>query len=253
MRRRWSISSITSILLVLAVIAGGCSGTDRAGDTRPGSTEREGRQSSTTTPLASSTTTQAVASTSGVTGVGGGGDIGVIGCSNTAQHVDGYLAASQLDRLIPMPLGGGDLIAWGDPSSAGYASYWQELSDHVVPGTVDAIWVQLCIRGRAPEMTADEQAALAHVLDRLRTQYGDLPIYVSGINLYEEGYVCRKTGEFGVAVAWDLVDWAIENHGVIEGPMTGPLGPGTVDDDGCHLSPAGEELVGAQLVAWFDG
>lgn len=253
MHRRWSISSITSILLLVVLIAGACSGDGRAGNTRPDTTQRENRQSSTTTPPISSTTSQPATSSSGVVGAGGGGDIGVIGCSNTAQHVDGYLAASELDRLIPMPLGGGDLVAWGDPGSEGYASYWQELSDHVIPGTVDAIWVQLCIRGREPEMTAGDQAALVHILDRLRTEYGDLPIYLSGINLYEDGYVCRKTGEFGVAVAWDLVGWAIENHGVIEGPMTGPLGPGTVDSDGCHLSPEGEELVGGQLVEWFDG
>lgn len=178
--------------------------------------------------------------------------MGVLGCSNTAQHVDGYLAASDADRLIPTPLGGGDLDTWADPASNGYESHWQEFLSHVIVGSVGSIWVQICPRGAGPEMTAEDQADLTAVIDRLRQEYGQLPIQVSGINLYEEGYICRKMGASGVDVSWALADWGVANLGLIRGPETGPLGPGTVDQDGCHLSPAGEALVGAQLVQWFD-
>jgi hypothetical protein len=101
-------------------------------------------------------------------------------------------------------------------------------------------------------MSEDHQAAFTHIVDRLRLHYGAIPIYVSGINLYEEGHVCRKMGEHGEEMSWDLAAWAVANLGLELGPETGPLGEGTVNDDGCHLAPAGQTLVGAQLVEWFD-
>ncbi len=252
MHREASTSPKTLLILVVLVVLAGCGG-DTSSSTRPNSTERE--RSSTTSPSALSTTTS-VGQTDDSTAVvsGGIGDIGVLGCSNTAQHVDGYLALSDVDRLISTPLGGGDFLSWGDPTDQGYDGYWAGLSASVAAGEVVAIWAQLCVRGKnQTEMTSGDQAAVAHIVDRLREQYGDVTIYMSGINLYEEGYVCRKTGENGVAISWELADWAVAELEVVKGPVTGPLGPGTVDSDGCHLSPAGEELVGAQLVDWFDG
>lgn len=184
---------------------------------------------------------------------GRSGDIGVLGCSNTAQHVEGYLALSDLDRLIRTPLGGGDFLSWGDPSTEGYDVYWPRLFSDAIPGEVEAIWVQLCIRGKGlTEMTPEDQVVVSHIVERIRGEYGDITIYMSGLNLYEDGYICRKTAENGVAISWDLVEWAVTNLGVVEGPVTGPLGPGTVSDDGCHLSVEGQQLVGEQLVDWFD-
>ena len=240
-------------LLILAVIVvlASCGG-DTAPSTRPNSTQRERSSNTSATALSTTTTVGHIDDGTGATGETG--DIGVLGCSNTAQHVDGYLALSDIDRLISTPLGGGDFLAWGEPTARGYDGYWAGLSTDVVAGEVAAIWVQLCVRGKnKTEVTSADQAAVAHIVDRLREQYGDVTIYLSGINLYEEGYVCRKTGENGVAISWELADWAVAELGVVKGPVTGPLGPGTVDSDGCHLSPAGEDLVGAQLVDWFDG
>ncbi len=247
-----SRSPRTLLILVLLLVLASCGG-GTATSTRPNSTERE--RTGTTSPSAPSTTTTSVGETDDTTvHAGGTGDIGVLGCSNTAQHVEGYLALSAEDRLIRTPLGGGDYLTWGDPESEGYEVYWQRLFSDAVVGEVGAIWVQLCIRGKdLTEMTSKDQAAVTHIVDRIRGQYGDITIYLSGLNLYVDGYVCRKTAEKGVAISWDLVDWAVPNLGVVEGPVTGPLGPGTVNEDGCHLSAAGEQLVGVQLVDWFDG
>lgn len=251
----WGARTLRTLCLAVSfVIAVGCTedGSRDRGD-RPSETtvDRQQRATTTTLPSESTSSTDSPA-TSSTAPSGGEGSIGVVGCSNTAQHVDGYLAVSELDRLIPTPLGGGDLDTWADAGSQGYESHWAELLSHVPPGSVGEFWVQICPRGAGPEVTGDDEAALSSIVDRLRSEYGDVSIQVSGINLYEDGYICRKMGAFGVDVSWGLADWGVANLGLTRGPETGPLGPGTVDQDGCHLSPAGESLVGSQLVAWFD-
>lgn len=248
----WKVA--TSSIMVVALVAMGCT----SGETGRGEQPRETRATNdrdtvTTTTTGPSSTDPSTTTSTTEGGIDIAGGIGVLGCSNTAQHVDGYLAASELDLLIPTPLGGGDLDTWADSSSQGYESHWQELLESVPPGSIEDMWVQICPRRAGAQVTSAEENALTSIVDRLRAEYGDIAIAVSGINLYEEGYVCRKMGEHGVGLSWALADWGVANLGLVRGPETGPLGPGTVDEDGCHLSPAGEALVGQQLVEWFDG
>jgi hypothetical protein len=175
------------------------------------------------------------------------GTVAVIGCSNTRQHVTGYLDESTLDQLAPNDdLGGGSLPVWAE----GHPDYWAMYEEFRPVDGYLAAWVQICLR--VHEIGEENEAQLAAVVEEIEARDGDIPIIISPLNSYEEGHVCDATGPDGPAVAADLADWADENLGTLRGPDTGPLGPEHLRRDGCHLNQFGGELVGEQLVAFFD-
>ncbi len=178
------------------------------------------------------------------------GSIGVVGCSNTSEHVDGYHMASQYGQLSQPRLGGLSFEMWGDPATKDYEAAWRKY-DSARPGSGYAsAWVQMCIRA---DDDHDPNALLSEVVSQIRQRDPDIPIYVSPINDYEEGHVCGRIGPDGFAVGEAAVEWGVTNLGVVAGPVTGPLTTDMLAGDGCHLGPSGIALVGGQLVAWFDG
>ena len=175
------------------------------------------------------------------------GSVAVIGCSNTDQHIMGYLNASISDQLAPVPdLGGGALDVW----AAGTLAYWAIYEQHRPVEGYTAAWLQICLR--ASDVANDNQAQLTAVVDEIIARDGSIPIFVSPLNSYVEGHVCSATGVDGPAIAAELADWAVEGLGVFRGPDTGPVGPAELRRDGCHLNAAGVALVGSQLAAFFD-
>ncbi|HJR92251.1 MAG TPA: S-layer homology domain-containing protein [Acidimicrobiia bacterium] len=179
------------------------------------------------------------------------GSIGVIGCSNTAEHVVGYWQASDVDLLAAeLPgLGGGSLAEWQDPGS----KYWAEFAAAEPPAGYEGIWIQICIRETENDgaMTATHQRWMESVVAEVRRRVGSVPLYVSPLNYYTGAEGCPLTGPSGQTVTVELADWASSNLDVWRGPDTGPLDADQLSD-GCHLNQEGQHLVGEQLVEFFD-
>ena len=178
------------------------------------------------------------------------GSIGVVGCSNTSEHVDGYLMQSQLGQLSQPRLGGLSFEMWGDPTSRDFDAAWRKYDGARPAGGYAAAWVQMCVRANDDH---DPNDLLSEVVSQIRQRDPDIPIYVSPINDYAAGHVCSRIGPDGFAIGEATVEWGVANLGVMAGPVTGPLTVDMLGGDDCHLGPAGVELVGSQLVAWFDG
>jgi len=146
-------------------------------------------------------------------------------------------------------LGGLDLHLWGDPVSDKYASAWATY-EGVRPATgYEAAWVMMCIKD---DDGADSETLLTEVVNQIHLRDPGIPIYLSPINQYAAGHVCGRIGARGFDVGAAMVEWGIANLGVDRGPVTGVLTTDLLRSDMCHLNQAGIDLVGAQLVEWFD-
>ena len=209
----------------------------------------------TSADVGTTTTTQPTTTTipSGE-GVGITGTIGVIGCSNTDDSAQGYDEASTLNLLSWGPLGGGSLTNWGTTTREEYPIYWGFYDERRPADGYDGAWVQVCIRGSEMADATLGQAdmdRMAHVIDQIKARDPSIPIWISPMNAFVE--VCPAVGEHGQELSANAVNWAVANiSGVSQGPLLGPLAPNQTRD-GCHPNKAGRALIGAQLVAFFDG
>jgi hypothetical protein len=177
------------------------------------------------------------------------GTLGVVGCSNTAQHVRGYLTASVIDQMPYYPMGGLSLDVWGDPDVASHPAAWGRYDASRPSDGYQAAWVMMCLRANDVH---DPNILLTEVVDQIRSRDPDIPVYVSPINEYGAGHVCSRVGPDAFATGLATVSWGVANLGIDPGPVTGPLPTGLLGLDLCHLNSSGVTLVADQLVDWFD-
>lgn len=215
--------------------------------------------SSTTTSTTSSTTSTTTTPPASTTTVAAGfttGSIGVVGCSNTGQAVDGYLTVSAEDLLAEGELGGGSAPLWGNPASGDYGLYWGLYDQRRPAGGYAAAWVQICLRSseHGGAFDAAEQGWAAHIVEQIHARDPGIQIWISPINFYADGHLCPSTGWDGPAIAAETADWAATSFAnVARGPDLGPLTPSHIGvRDDCHPNGAGELLMGEQLSAFFD-
>ncbi len=204
----------------------------------------------------SSTSTTPTSITSPPTTSTSDGVVGVVGCSNTDQAVNGYLSLSSEDRLIPGDLGGGTAAIWGDPTHARYALYWALYDERRPAGGYPETWFQICLRTSEHGGVFDvvEQDLVTHIVEQIVKRDPAITIWISPINFYGGGQVCSATGADGPAIAAQAADWGAATFGtVLRGPDLGPLLPEHIGQrDDCHPNKAGETLLGGQLVEFFD-
>ena len=234
------------------------SGRDRSTSTT-GATVPQSTDTTTTTAPPASSTTQADTSSSTTTGGSGssGTDpVGVVGCSNTHLAVGGYLEASSVDRIITGNLGGGSVSVWGDPANREYGEYWGIFDAETPPGGYSEVFMQLCLRTSEHNGAFDaaEQEWVAHMVAQVHARHPGITIWISPVNTYAEGLVCSSIGPDGPAIAAQAADWGAANlANVSRGPDLGPLEEGQIAQrDDCHPNSAGQDLLGAQLVSFFD-
>lgn len=258
-------------LVVLALMLVACGGPGLASETTLDATSptSDTPQRSTTTAEARSTTTTSSTTTSepeSTTSTSsslpeappdvGDGEIGVVGCSNTDQSVDGYHDVSDVDLLTPGDLGGGAISLWGDLSDDDYVEYWSFYDSRRPAEGYVGTWVQLCIRTSEHQgaFDADEQEWVTNIVEQIQARDPGIPIWISPLNFYADGVVCEAVGAEGPAIAAEAADWAASTlAGVYRGPDLGPLEQSDlVLRDNCHLGREGRALVGAQLSAFFD-
>lgn len=180
--------------------------------------------------------------------------LGVVGCSNTMEHTQAYALHSDVDQmvLVKSTYGGGTPIKW----AAERRNLWKTYDADRPSEGYDAIWWQLCWRWWEMEGAFDqpEQADLTAVLGLIRERDPDVTVFVSPINFYDPPGSCGVIGDAHplVVEASEWVAAAFEN--VEPGPITGPLTAAHTDEDDCHINElAGFDLVGPQMVAFFDG
>lgn len=280
-RRRWA-----SALFLLALVAAACSGsTDdstnettttalAAATTQPATTEEPTAPTSTTRARQRTTTSEDVTPSSRVRRptttageplpipepvpptLGTATRYGVIGCSNTDQAVRGYTEQSSKDLILGGDLGGGSAPRWGDPGNRRYSQYWALFDERRPSDGYDGVWVQLCLRNgeHGGVFDANEAAWVTHIVEQVRQRDEGIPIWVSPINSYIEGYVCTALGVDGAEIASITADWAATNlENVLRGPDFGPLAPEQIGQrDDCHPNGAGEALLGQQLIEFID-
>ena len=184
------------------------------------------------------------------------GTIGVVGCSNTKQHVEGYMSASDLDRFWDfngLQTSGGTLRSWAVDLTDRNA-YWADFSQNVSLYGVDVVWIQLCIRSveaSSTGMTPAQQADLQAVVGEVARRTGGVPIYISPLNGFTAND-CVITGPYGVTNAVQLADWADSSGLALRGPDTGPLDHSQLAKDLCHLNSIGLTAVAGQMIDFFD-
>ncbi len=259
------------ILAAFALVLAACNGADSSSETTRAetSTTRDTSQRSTSTSAGRSTTTTASTSTTAPASDSttttsnvsetppdvGDGVLGVVGCSNTGQSVEGYHDLSDADLLTAGDLGGGAISLWGDPSNGDYSTYWNFYDTRRPADGYAGTWVQLCIRTgeHLGAFDSDEQEWVTHIVEQIQARDPGIPVWISPLNFYD-GVVCEAVGVEGPAISAETADWAASAlSGVFRGPDLGPL---TQSDlgvrDNCHPGREGKLLVGAQLVAFFD-
>lgn len=184
-----------------------------------------------------------------------GGIVGVVGCSNTRQHVEAYHTSSSVDKFWSWqsidPYSGGSLRVWADGSQRHWSTFETNVAQN--PGT-DVVWVQLCFRASEASssgMTALHQSDLTYVINRIKQTLPNAVIVVSPLNGFS-GPECPITGPYGQPNSVELADWAASQGLALRGPNTGPLDTSQRAFDLCHLNDAGRAVVGPQMVAYFD-
>lgn len=183
------------------------------------------------------------------------GVLGVVGCSNTSQAVEGYHEVSEFDLLTPGDLGGGSISPWGNPSDAGYSTYWSFYDNRRPDGGYTGTWVQLCSRTSEHQgaFDSDEQEWVTHIVEQVHARDPGITVWVSPINFYD-GVVCEAVGVDGPAIAAETSDWAASAlSNVSRGPDLGPLTQSHLGvRDNCHPGGSGRLLLGSQLAEFFD-
>lgn len=253
--------------VVVGLVAASCATSNAATTTTSAATELPPTTTTATTAPAdrpTTTTTTQVPPTSQApqvteppSGVTISGRIGVVGCSNTAGAVDGYTTVSEADILTEGGLTGGSIAVWGNPRPARYQRYWGMYDERRPEEGYAAAWVQLCIRSTEHNgsFDDDQQVWIENIISAVHERDAGIPIWISGVNTFEDGLVCPTVGLEGPAIASEAADWAATAiPGMQRGPDLGPMLAEHLDPgETCHPNTPGRAMLGTQLANFFDG
>jgi len=186
-------------------------------------------------------------STSALTYIGASLSVGYVGCSNTADAVAGYyMVQNQGLFWRPYQTGGGSLDRWASVGSQYWSLFDQQVQRNGQPAKV---WIEICELASHPL----NYSVVQQVITILRSKTPTATFYISPLNSYSPSGICSLTGPNGVADAVRLADEAVTNGLALPGPILGPLTPQNTQSDMCHPSTTGEQLLGSQLVSFFEG
>ncbi len=249
----------TSLIVALVLLASACSGDAEPVETTTTLAAVAETTTTTTTTTATTTTTTSTTTTTTTAPPSNAlvdGQIGVVGCSNTAMAAAGYDVVSDLDLLTQGGLTGGSVAVWGNDGPRRYDRYWGFYDERRPAEGYSGAWFQLCIRTTEHGGSFNDAVRLwvAHVIGEIQERDPGIPIWVSGVNTFEEGHLCPTVGPEGPAIAAEAADWAAANiDGVERGPDIGPVLASQFDPgEACHPNLEGQAVLGAQLVEFFD-
>jgi hypothetical protein len=178
------------------------------------------------------------------------GTIGFVGCSVSNGAVGAYRGQGGTRFWAPITggdgYGGGHVAAWSEISDG--SQYWKAFRGGLAAQPPKAIWWELCASQRFSSMETIANATA--VYDEIKKRAPNAVIYISSMMGYTGGHVCGIAGAEGPARMQKLVDQLVSGGRGERGPVMGPLA-GNQTSDGCHTNPAGGEILGKQLVAFF--
>lgn len=176
------------------------------------------------------------------------GDVGVLGCSNTAIATIGYHQVSDVGRLWfasteDNPLAdywGQDIVAWADENGQGQKA-WAAFDALVTANPqTSSVWFQVCVRADSPGSTATVDT----IVDLIRDRLPAATIYASAL---DDTPSCM-VGDPETSQTY--VDHLVDTGQAVRGPTMSPLPADQVK--GCHASGDGLILHGTDLASYFD-
>ncbi|MGF1668288.1 MAG: S-layer homology domain-containing protein [Acidimicrobiia bacterium] len=176
------------------------------------------------------------------------GEIGVLGCSNTAIAAIGYHQVSEVGRLWHASVDdnpfadywGNDIVKWADVDGQGRSPWAAFEAELVANPATTAVWLQLCVRAETPGSTDTVDTIVTEIRQRLP----QATIYASPL---DDTPGCTIGDP---ARSLEYVDHLVGTGQALRGPTMSPLPSDQVK--GCHASGAGIDLHGADLAAFFD-
>ncbi len=181
--------------------------------------------------------------------------------SNTRQATQGYAAASSADLVVELSgtdIGNCVVSRWATPTDFSYEGCWAVYESHRPAGGYVGVWFQIVFHVSEHDTsgvpTVEQEQWVLDVLDEIAARDPGATVYLSGLNEYELGHVCTRTGLNGDVLAGVLAGQVADADAydlIVSGPVLGPL-PSNHLSDGCHLNDTGIGLVGGQMVAYFD-
>ena len=193
----------------------------------------------TTQPPTSTTTTGVTTTTQPVVE-----HISIIGCSNTRQAVEGYLALSSKDQIVNTAQNGAAVWDW---DRTWPWSHYDQLRAQV--GHFDKAILDLCARASQGIPTA----SVDDILRKIWARDPGIPVYIKPLNFWTDDECPITNGNYIPNLGAQIADqYAASNPLIFRGPDLGPLNNAQTASDDCHLTAAGQALVGSQLVAFFD-
>jgi hypothetical protein len=175
---------------------------------------------------------------------------GYIGCSMTANTIDGYraLGATRFWPTLGYRIGGGVLKRW----SAGSSTYWAEYDQQISTFGPAASLVFMVCAGKAGAGVSNPIMSSALAVAEAKAE--GTAIVILGQPEYVDGHLCKILGntlaeqETALAKVRSAVAHAL-SLGAQPGPTMPELGP-TTTRDGCHANDAGKALLGQALLDW---
>ena len=198
----------------------------------------------TTTTTDPSTTTTTVPTTTTTTIVMVGQDIAGIGCSNTLQTINAYLSQSSEDSIIGVAAGGHTIGDWANKRD------WDSRYLGFRPSTgYTGAWLQLCERASAGLTLENIETILANIWE----SDPGIPVWISPLNFYVDETCAVTAGNLIPNVGAVFADLLTATNPLVHrGPDLGPLSDNQLRRDDCHPNSAGENLLGGQMVGFFD-
>jgi len=179
--------------------------------------------------------------------------IGYLGCSMTMHAVEGAIALGDTVFWNPVPVyDGGGVYVWAKNLSDTTSSYWSEFQKAYNAQPTKTLWWELCAVSKdAANETYDNALK---VLNEIKRRIPGVTVYVSAQPSYTpSSHECSIAGIGGQSRMAGIASQLIANGKALTGPNMGPLAyPGQTISDGCHANTSGKQLMGQQVIDFFN-
>lgn len=175
--------------------------------------------------------------------------IGFVGCSMTVSAVNGAELLGYTNFWTSdTEYGGGGVWQWAKDLNG---DFWQAFQANQNNNPVSVVWWNLCSLGSDEVNETLTNAKV--VLDEIKRRIPGVTVYVSAQPAYNPGsYICSIAGATGPARMATLARDLQVSGEALAGPVMGPLdAPGQLKDS-CHPNTEGKELLGQQLISFFE-
>jgi chitodextrinase len=180
--------------------------------------------------------------------------VGYLGCSMTMHAIEGAIALGDTTFWNTVPTyDGGGVYAWAKNLSDATSSYWSEFQQAYNAQSTKTIWWELCAVSKDAAYETYDNAL--KVLNEIKRRVPGATVYVSAQPSYTpSSHECGIAGIGGQSRMASIASQLVANGKALTGPNMGPLAyPGQTINDGCHANSSGKQLMGQQVIDFFNG